>query len=199
MRRLAIGVCALLPLALVLLTASCSRQDVLRVTSINRGLPIKADIADFATWTDPSDPAATPEYYYVIPEEPVEVEFQYVEMGVGLPTWTPYQVIINKAVVAFKGAADYNNLTVPLNVTVVADREGKKTVKTSMVLATAAWKELNFGDDVSEPPDYGMIDNIDATVTFTGVDSISGRTVTASGKVLIEIGNLYDDDGSIGQ
>jgi hypothetical protein len=125
-----------------------------------------------------------------------------VEIGAGLPTWTTYEAMIEKATINYKSAdpaVAYDPAVITLSVAVMADREGKKTKKFTMVVVPAWWKEKMFGDDVSEPPDYDLIDCIDATIRFSGFDSLAGRAVEASGKLQIQVGNLYDDEMSVGK
>jgi hypothetical protein len=200
MRRSLFGFLAVLMVAGILITAGCERANVLRVVNLNDGKALMVDIADFYRYFDKVDSEWVT--IYVHQPDTVLVELQYVDIGLGLPTWTPYQAIVNKVVISYKSATEgvvYDNVTMPMTQAVMADREGKKTVKFHATLVPAWWKEKFFGDDVIEPPDYDILDHVEATIKFTAIDSVSGREIVGTGKLGMEIGNFYDDEGTIGK
>jgi hypothetical protein len=200
MRRSLIGLLTVVAIAGLLITTGCERSNVLRVVQLNRGNSLQSDVADFFTYFDKVD-SEWISVYQAAPDS-IEVELQYVEIGAGLPTWTPYQASINRITVTYKSAdptITYDNAIIPMFMSVVADREGKKTRKFTTTVVPAWWKEKTFGDDVVEPPDYDLLDVVDATIKFSGYDSVSGRAVEASGKLSIEFGNFYDDPTSFGK
>jgi len=203
MRRSLLGLLTVVAIAGLLITAGCERSSVLRVVQINGGRTLQSDVADYGVWKDPTDPDAEPEFMYAIQPDSVEVELQYVEVGAGLPTWTPYEAVINKATITYKSLTDptivYAPVVIPLTTSIMADVTGKKTEKFVTTVVPVWWKEQNFGGDVIEPPDFDVLDVIDATVKFSGWDSVSVRTVEATGKLQIEIGNFYDNEGTIGR
>jgi len=188
----------------LLLTTGCERSSVLRVVQINGGKTVFSDIADFGIWVDPTlpDSEQEPEVVYAFAPDTAEIELQYVEIGAGLPTWTPFEAVIHKATFTYKSGdptVTYDNAVIPLTQSIMTDREGKKTRKWTMVVVPAWWKSKSFGDDVSEPPDYDLIDVVDATVKFSGWDSVSLRTVEATGKFQVEFGNFPDDEQTFGK
>jgi len=198
MRRSLLGLLTLVGVACLLVTTGCQRDSVLRVASINRGVTLKSDVADWAIWTDPTDPEAEPQQVYAIAADSVEVALQYVEIGAGLPTWTPFEAIINTAKITYISADPgtvYESAVIPMTQYVMADQTNKKITKFYMTAVTATWKEMNFGGDVSDPPDYDLIDVVDATIKFSGWDSVANRTVEATGRLQIEFGNFPDGDG----
>jgi len=202
MRRSLLGLVTLVAAASLLLVTGCElfqQSSVLRVASINRGVALKSDIADFAVWTDPEDPEAEPQYTYAIMADSAEIQMQYVEIGAGLPTWTPYEAIINKAEVRYKSQVDpemvYDPAVIPMTQYVMADHTNKKITKFYATVVPAVWKTTYFEGEVSYPPDYGTIDVVEATVKFSGWDSVSLRTVEATGKLTIEFGNFPDGEG----
>lgn len=200
MRRSLFGFLAILLAAGILITAGCERANVLRVVNLNDGKELMVDIADFYTYFDKIDSEWVS--IYVHQPDTVQVELQYVDIGLGLPTWTPYQAIVNEVKISYKSSIDgvtYDDAKVPMTQAIMSDREGKKTIKFQATLVPAWWKEKFFGDDVVEPPEYDLLDHIDATVRFTAIDSVSGRTVVGIGKLGMEVGNLYDDPGAIGK
>ncbi|MGQ9678823.1 MAG: hypothetical protein ACUVUD_06035, partial [bacterium] len=72
--------------ATVFTIVSCQRENSLRVVGIDS--PYYADLVDRGIERDPE--TGEPEEIEVFPNDVVFVHFQYVEIGVGLPTWTPY-------------------------------------------------------------------------------------------------------------
>jgi hypothetical protein len=204
MRRSLLGLLTVVAVAGLLLVAGCERSSVLRVVQINGGHTVESDIADFAIWVDPTVPDSEQEkeLVYAFAPDTAEVELQYVEIGAGLPVWTPFEAIINKAVFTYKSedpTVTYDPVTIPLTQAVMADQAGKKTKKWTMVVVPAWWKGNTFGDEVQEPPEYNMVDIVEATVKFSGWDSVSLRTVEATGKFQIEFGNFPDNQEAFGK
>jgi hypothetical protein len=202
MRRSFFGLVAILVVSLVLVTG-CQRADSLRVIKVNQGGQLDVDIADWALFDgDPElpDSEKVAESYYVFQSDTVSVELQYVEVGAGLPTWTPYEAIVTGASIKYKGAEDYGpDVKIPLSISVLSDREAKKTTKFTMTVVPAWWKEKYFGDAVEAPPDYNILDVVDATITFEGTDVVSGLDVEATGYLNMIVGNFYDDELTIGK
>jgi hypothetical protein len=204
MRRSLLGLLTVVAMAGLLLTASCERANVLRVVSINKGNSLRVDIADFFQYFDKIDSDYVTLYQYM--PESVEVVLQYVEIGAGLPTWTPYQACVNKASITFRSNMPggdeppvYNKVTIPLNQAVMADAAGKTTTTFFMTCIPAVWKQTTFVDFFLEPPDYDIVDLADATFTFTGYDSLANRDVRAVGTLQVEFGNFYDDLSRFGK
>ncbi len=202
MRRLGSGLLGFLALASIVLVGSgCQQQNVLRVTSVNDNLPINADLADFGLYTDPTDPEAEPELISITPSQNAELVLQYVEIGSGLPTWTPYQAIVHTGRIIYKSASgvDRGRVTLPLNIAVMADREGRRTVKAKAQLVPASWLIEQYGDDIADQPDdLEIIDEVDGTLTLQATDSLTGRDVQCVAKFRVVVGNLYDDPSRIG-
>ena len=200
MRCSLLGLLTLVAVAGLLLVAGCEffQQDsVLRVASINRGVALKSDVADYGLM--PSDDPEDPPYYESggALMDTVEVALQYLETGAGLPTWTPYEAVINKATVTYRSLLDpeivYDPAVIPLTQYVMADHTNKKITKFFMTVATASWKMTYFEGE--EPPFFEPLDLVEATIKFSGWDSVAVRNVEATGKLTIEFGNFPDGDG----
>jgi hypothetical protein len=201
MRRSLLGLLTLVAVAGLLLVAGCEffQQDsVLRVASINRGVALRSDVDDWAL--QPSDDPEEPPYYVfggALPDS-IEVALQYLEIGAGLPTWTPYEAVINKATVTYKSLLDpetvYDPAIIPMTQYVMADHTNKKITKFFVTVVTATWKRTYFSE--SEPPeiDPDPQDVVEATIKFSGWDSVAVRTVEATGKLTIEFGSFPDGD-----
>jgi len=200
MRHSLLGLLTVVAIAGLLITTGCERASTLRVASINNGNTLRADIGDFYRYFDTVDSEWVT--IYQIAGDSVEVVLQYVEIGAGLPTWTPYEAIINKATIKYKSAdpeSQYEPSVIPMTQYVMADQTNKKTTKFYMSAVTATWKQTNFGDAVTEPPDYDILDIVKATFEFSGWDSVALRDVKATGDLQIEFGNFYDDISSFGK
>jgi hypothetical protein len=162
------------------------------------------DIADFMQYFDPIDSEYVTIYQHM--PDSVEVVLQYVEIGAGLPTWTPYQATINQATVTFTSkmpAGDeplvYTKVTIPLDQTVAADKTGKLKTTFYMTAIPAVWKQLNLLDYMIDPPEYDLVDLAQAQFDFSGYDPISDRDVKARGYLQVEFGNFYDDMSRFGK
>ncbi len=190
LRRI-IFVSALGLLALLLLPA-CQRENALRVVSVES--PYYADLVDYGIERDEEGEVTVIE---VTPTDVVEAEFQYVEIGPGLPTWTPYQAHVEKVTISFKrigGDELYQplpNITVPCKVVVQADPTGKKIVSGTFELFSAWYKE-----EYLSGYDYLVLE---ATLKFSGYDDASGKPIEATNKMEVSVADFYDDPTRIGQ
>jgi hypothetical protein len=138
--------------------------------------------------------------------ESVEVVLKYVEIGAGLPTVTPYEALINQATVNFKtknltdNEVPYENVTLKTAQACVADIDGKTKTTFYLTAIPAAWKEKVFDEFLAtESDELNIVDFADATVTFSGYDSVAGREVRAVGTFPVEFGNFYDDPRRFGK
>jgi hypothetical protein len=204
MRRSLFGLLTVVAVAGLISMTGCERSGTLRVVSINEGNQLRSDIADFLVYFDKLDSDWVSTYQFM--PDSVQVVMQYVEIGPGLPTWTPYVANINKALIDYKGTSEdaptYTNATINLSQTVPSDPTGKKTTAFYMNAVTGTFKQTWWEEFLQEPPpngDYDIIDLVNVTVTFTAYDSVANRELKAVGKFQMEVGNLYDDLGRFGQ
>ncbi len=183
----------LLVCAAMFTMVSCQRENALRVVSIQT--PYYADLVDYGIEHDPE--TGEPEEVEVVPIDKVKAEFQYVEIGPGLPTWTPYQAHIEKATITFKRtggdelAEPLPQIVVPCNIVVQSDPTGKKTVTGEFELFSAWYKE-----EYLSGYDYLVLE---ATVKFSGYDDASGKPIEATNKLEVSVSDFYDDPTRIGQ
>jgi hypothetical protein len=201
MRRSLLGLLTVVATASLLLMAGCERNATLRVLSINGGNTLRSDLADFYQYFDNVD-SETVTLVQTNPDS-VQVVMQYVEIGAGLPTWTPYEALLDLVTIGFKSklavdpgnAPVYQKVTIPLTQSVPADATGKSKVTFWITPVPAVWKQLVFADFAAtdDPYQLDLVDLTEATLTFTGFDSVANRTVQAVGKLEVEFGNLYDD------
>jgi len=206
MRRSLIGLLIVVAAGLLLVTG-CEffmQSATLRVVSINDGKTLRADIADYWVYMTPDSELVS--IYQYMPES-VKVVLQYVEIGAGLPTWTPYEALIEEAKISYRSTntenppdSAYSKAVIPLAQTVTADKTGKTTHTFYLTAMSATFKQAFF--EAAEPPpegdDYSIVDVIDATIEFKGYDSVAGRAVKAKGEFQIEVGNFYDDLNRLG-
>jgi hypothetical protein len=205
MRRSLLGLLTVVATASLLITAGCERSATLRVLSINGGSTLRSDLSDFYVYFDKIDSDYVT--LYQITPDSVQVVLEYVEIGAGLPTWTPYEALLNKATIGFKSklATDeppvYTTVSIPLTQSVVADRTGKTKTTFWMTAVPATWKSLIFTDYANEddPTFTDIVDLAEATITFTGYDSVANRDLKASGLLQVEFGNFYDDPSRFGK
>jgi hypothetical protein len=184
---------------------SCQREATLRVISINGGNTLRSDLTDYYVYFDKVDSSDV--ILQQVNPDSVKVELQYVEIGAGLPTWTPYIALLNQATVTFKSKLtvdqppEYQKVVVPLTQAIQADASGKTRASFWFTPIPAAWKQVVFGDfaSVEDPTQIDLVDVAEATVTFSGYDSVANRDVSASGKFEVEFGNLYDDPSRFGK
>lgn len=204
MRRIALSLLALVAIAGLLVTTACQRDNSLRIVSISPAGVLFGDLADFTTFRDPEDPEAEPVLLSVIPGDEVDVELQYVEFGLGLPTWTPYEAQIEQVTITYRSAGEPDEwegsyITYDTRIMVPADREGKTTVATIPVM-TSEWKEYWFGGEAAGFPDeLGPVATVIANIEVKGFDQASGNKIDAEGATTIELGNWWDDISRIGQ
>ncbi len=205
MPRAAVRTYVVALLAGALLLSSCAeREDVLRVASINGGMPVYCDIADWMSIVDPEDPEEKI-YYWAIADVACEFEFQYVEIGAGLPTWTPFHAEIKEYSVSYAtqiaSGNSYDDITVPLTVTVPVEQELSKSTKAKLVVTQAWWIQKYFGDDVGDDPydPSGLLDVVQTDLTFTAIDSVSGRRIKAQGVAQLQFADFWDDPDRFGQ
>ena len=203
MRRSLFGLLTLVAIAGLLLTTSCQRAATLRVVSINNGTTLRSDIADYVTYVNKDSEEII---MYLAEPDSVPVELQYVQIGAGLPTWTPYEALINKATIKYVGSTEagidystYATVVYPLTEYVSADPTATKTTKFWLTAVSGTMKDAVFSGSVTEPPEYNLIDLVTATVTFAGYDSVANQTVQAKGQFQIEFGNFYDDTTKFGK
>jgi hypothetical protein len=144
-------------------------------------------------------------------------EFQYVEIGAGLPTWTPFHAEIREYRVSYKtltgrenpngppppegpGTYPYGDWFVPLTVTVPVEREAQKRTEATLEVASSWWKQSFCSEGIGESPDDNtLLDIVQADFSFTALDSVSGRTVYAQGSATLYLGDFYDDPERFGQ
>ncbi|OYD16279.1 hypothetical protein CH330_03285 [candidate division WOR-3 bacterium JGI_Cruoil_03_51_56] len=205
MRRTVFGLLILVAAAGLILTASCQRENALRIVTINDGETLMSDIIDFGEITI-EEPGEEPEKYIItqIPQDVVGIELQYVEIGLGLPTLTPYKAHITKIQISYRDAAgtEYDPIVLPVNIVVDAEPEGKKTEKSVFSLVPAQWKERYFSDEAQDAPEddeYGAVATLTAKITVSGTDDVSGKDVSAEGNADVVIGNYWDDPARLGQ
>ena len=207
MRRSLLGLLTVLAAGSLLVMAGCQRDATLRVVSINNGKTLRSDLSDFYQYTITEDDDVEVITLSQVMPDSVEVVLQYVEIGAGMPTWTPYEALIRQATIRFasKNLTDesppYEDAKITLSQSCVADASGKTITTFYMTPISAAWKQKVFGDFIDEDdPEYmDIIDLADATVTFSGYDSVANREVRGAGKFQIEVGNFYDDPSRFGR
>lgn len=176
----------------ILMMPACQREGALRIASLEA--PYYSDLVDYGIVRDEEGVATQIE---VVPNDVVEVEFQYVEIGPGLPTWTSYQAHIEKATISFRriGGEELNeplpSITVPCNIVVPSDPTGKKVVKGSFELFSSWYKE-----EYLSGYDYLILE---ATVKFSGYDDATGKGLEAEGKMEVSVSDFYDDPTRVGQ
>jgi|WetSurMetagenome_2_1015567.scaffolds.fasta_scaffold299715_1 hypothetical protein len=204
MRRSLLGLLTVVAIASLLITAGCERSATLRVLSINGGNTLRVDLTDFYLYFDKVDS----EFVTLVQVSPdsVQVVLQYVEIGAGLPTYTPYEALINKATVTFKSklaeeAPSYSPVTIPMQQSALADQSGKTKTTFWMTPIPAAWKSLVFGEFLNDDDPYfnDIVDMAEGKIEFSGYDSVANREVKAAGMFQVEFGNFYDDPSRFGK
>lgn len=212
MRRSQFGLLIAIAAAGLLLAPGCQVLEPigsLTVVSINGGNTLRSDLSDFYVYFDRVDS----EYIrlFQITPETVPVEMQYAEIGAGLPTWRPGVAVVTSASVKFRSknisGADiqYEDAKIALRQAVPSDQTGKKITTFSMNPISASWKQKIFGGEgagvINEDDEYynDIVDLVEATITFTGYDSVANRDLITSGAFLVEFGNFYDDPSRFGK
>lgn len=206
MRRFALVLLVFAAVAGLLLTAGCQRDRSLRVTMLNKGQPLLSDLVDFGQITV-REAGEEPVTYHIseVPSDVVDIEFQYVEIGLGLPTWTPYWANIERATINYVNMVTgetYEAVQVGMSASVQADPEGRRTTTAKITVAPATWKAQVFGDDMQDDPtddDYGPVALVKATVTVEGFDYVSNNKVKATKEIDITFGNYWDEPSRLGQ
>jgi hypothetical protein len=205
MRRTLFALAVFAAAALLVTATSCTqRSHVLRVVDINKGMRIMSDIADWYLYNDPQIPDSEEDFQYItfFDDESASVEFQYVEVGAGLPTWSPFQATIYTYTIWYSEAADtavkYDSIVVPTTVSVMADPAGKKTATAYLKIVDADWKRRLFGGHIGDAPDDG--DGFTATLLakmrFIAYDSIANRTDTTWANTTVDVSDFWDDPSS---
>ena len=208
MRRSLLGLLTVVAIGGLLIMAGCERSATLRVTSINGGNTLRVDLSDFYVYFDKVDS----EDVTLVQTNPdsIKVELQYVEIGAGLPTWTPYQALIEDATVKVTKSRSgedipYATIKMPMNVAVQADASGKTRTSFWMTAIPAWWIQTVFGDagagliNVDDKNYTDVVDLTDVSITFSGYDSVANRSVGAVGTFQVEFGNFYDDPSRFGR
>jgi hypothetical protein len=208
MRRSQFGLLIVIAVAGLLVAPGCQViQPIgsLTVVSVNGGNTLRSDLNDFSRYFDSEDSVYV--YFYQIMPDSTKVELAYAEIGAGLPTWKTPEAVVTQASVKFVSknisgeAVPYEVAKIGLREAVPSDPSGKKSTIFSMTPISASWKQKIFADYINED-DYNYVDIVDiadATITFTGYDSVVNRDVSASGTFQVEFGNFYDDPTRFGK
>ncbi len=209
MRRNVFGLLTLIAALGLTLAVSCQRDHALRILGINDGQPVMSDIVDFGLIIERIEDEVDTTQIAVIPDDIVTVDIQYVEIGLGLPTWTPYTAQINKITVDYVDAGvipgevvQYSSTTLPADITVQSDVDVKKFTTAEFTIAPSLWKEYHFGDEAQDEwneDEYGVVAHLSARVTVEAVDLASNKEVEAEAETEIIIGNFWDDPDRLGQ
>jgi hypothetical protein len=201
MRRSLFGLLTVVAIAALFVMTGCERDSTLRVASVNSGNSLQSDLADFFKYFDKEDS----EWVTVTqsPPDSVEIQLEYVEIGAGLPTWTPFEAVINRATITYTSKSTppktYDNAVVPMTAHVIADQTNKKTTKFWMTVASSTWKNKYYPSDNYDETQVELVDIVEASIKFSGWDASALRTVEATGKLQIEFGNFYDDPSKFGK
>ena len=206
MRRFALGLLVIAAAASMLLTAGCQRDRTFRILSINQGEVLFSDLIDFGEIVV-REPGEDPEIYRIseVPTDVVDIDLQYVEIGLGLPTWTPYLANVERATISYvnlETGEAYEAVQVALNVSVEADPEGGRSTRTEITIAPGQWKARTFEEylqDTPEDDDYGPVATVKATVTVEGIDYVSNNRIRATKDCHIVFGNFWDEPSRLGQ
>ena len=194
--------------AALLTTVSCQRLNALRIVTVNEGNPIRIDIADFASYVDEDGDRF---FEFMIPNGVVPIAFQYVEVGLGQPSWTPYVVQIQKITIDYDDAGivpgepqEYTRVVERVNFTVRTDPTGKEITDVDVTIMPAQWLETYFESEAEdEDPEgltgYGTVATLNAKIKAEGVDQASNLKVQAEAEVLVSVGTYYDDPDRYGQ
>lgn len=204
-----LSVLVVLCAAAALLTAvSCQRLNALRIVSVNDGNPIQIDIADFASYVDDDGDRF---FEFQIPNGVVPIAFQYVEVGLGQPSWTPYVVQVQKITIDYEDAGivpgegqEYTRVVQRVDFSVASDPTGKDVTEVDITIMPAQWIEQYFdGEAEEEDPEglsgYRTVATLNAKIKAEGVDQASNLKVQAEAEVLVSLGTYYDDPDRYGQ
>lgn len=196
MRRTIFGLLSLVVVLGLVATVSCQRENSLRIVSIEPYGPLFGDLIDVGIYRDPTDPEAEPEEIEVIPTDYVTIGVQYVEIGLGLPTWTPYQAHITDMTVTYNAPPgadpeDWEGTQENFKVKFVvpADPSGDEVVEYFATLITPEWKD-----------DYGDDQQVDCTIELEGYDDANQQfSVEAENAISVLQADYYDDPTRLGQ
>uniref|UniRef100_A0A7C4CBY5 Uncharacterized protein n=1 Tax=candidate division WOR-3 bacterium TaxID=2052148 RepID=A0A7C4CBY5_UNCW3 len=209
MRRTVVGLLSVAAAFAIIFSLSCQRtndldEKALRIVSVNKGEPVRVDLADFGVYRDPEDPEAEPVLFAVTSEKVVDIELQYVEIGVGMPTWTPYQASIRQFEITYRWVmgeeanSPPDRVRLPMRAAVVSDPSGDKTTTARLTIAPTAWQTTFF--DIPDDPFEGSDPAVySATIKVSGYDDASGMSLEAKTDVEVSIANYWDDISRIGQ
>lgn len=205
MRRIVFGMLVSLAVLALALVAGCQRDNALRIVAITPQGATFGDITDFSTWTDPEDPEPEPELIAFTTSDIVEIELQYVEIGLGLPTWTPYQAHIKRIDISYRDMSSVppkvlepQKVTINTDIVVPADVKGIKTSKATFPIVTGGWKEKNL-EVAGDPTETGGDVTVKATIKISGTDDASGKQIEAQTDFTVNFSNRWDDPSRIGQ
>jgi hypothetical protein len=194
MRRIALGSFAVLAGLTLVLFAGCQRENSLRIVEFNGGKPFSSDLVDYGIINDPE---GDPEEIEVTPDDFCKVQLQYVEIGLGLPTWTPYQANIEQVQLTYEAVPEVGEpidelppLVLPMSLAVLADRTGETPVEGQFNILPAWYKENYF--------DAGDQYILKITVKISGHDDATGEKVEATGVLQASVADYWDDPNSIG-
>ncbi len=198
-------VCGPLLAFFVLLVAGCQRDNALRIVAVTPQGATFGDITDFTTWTDPTEPQPEPKLIPYTTSDIVEIELQYVEIGLGLPTWTPYQAHIKKIELTYRDVSsvpplvfDPQKVIINTDIVVPADVKGIKTAKATFPIVTGQWKEKNL-EVADDPTETGGNVTVRVSIKVSGNDDASGKPIEAQTEFTVNFGNYWDDPSTIGQ
>ena len=206
MRRILFGSLVLLAVMGLMLTTGCQRERSLRIVNLSGTGSLFGDVTDFGVYQDPEDPEAEPEVISAIPTDFAEIELQYVELGMGLPAWTPYQAHMDKVTLTYtditpdESPADWSGTRVVFykKMSLAADIEGKTTVTYTIPVLDASFKEEHF-EEAGSPLEGDVQAWIRVTVHLEGIDVTSGKELETENEMTIRVGNYWDEPGRIGQ
>jgi len=192
MRRIALGSFAVLAGLTLVFFAGCNRENALRIVEINDGRPFVSDLVDYGVITDPE---GDPEEIEVIPDDFCTIKLQYVQIGLGLPTWTPYQAHIEQVQMSFDWITgdmpdDVPPLVLPFKMVTKADPTGE-TVSEGVINILTAWYKQEYFDP-------GETYILKVTVKLSGFDDASGEKIEASNVIQVSVSDYWDDPNSIG-
>lgn len=201
--RTVLGWFALFAVCGLLLVTGCQRDNALRIVKLEPAGPLFGDVEDWGTYIDPTETEEPePVFIVVVPADRVTVGLQYVEIGAGLPTWTPYQAHLKNVTVTYSSPVptgeDWENTTVTYktNMVVEADHEGRVT-EHEMMLIPSWWKEEYF--EINDPEDYGSQAVVMCEIKLSGYDDASMKDVEVTDNMTVEIGSWFDEPARIGQ
>ena len=208
MRRTLSVLVVLCAAAALLTTVSCQQTNTLRIASINEDKPIEIDIADFASYVDEDGDRF---YEYMIPNGIVPMEFQYIEIGLGQPGWTPNTVQIQEIKITYtdviigEGEAfgPYEQVKQIVDFQVESDPEGKERTEVEVNIMPAHWIEAYFDGEIDEDPEglggYRTVAVLNAKIEAKGLDLTTNLEVEGEIEVLVNVGCYYDDPDRYGQ